>query len=127
MRVLIDTHVLLWWADPGKHRIPRRVLDILENPKSDLVLSMASCWEAALKVDRLGILDDFGALIDRAIRDLRVSILAVEMKHVLVAARLPFHHRDPFDRMLLAQATAEGIPILTADRVMAMYPVTVIW
>lgn len=126
MRVLIDTHVFLWWAT-ADHRLPRRVLDVLENPESDLIFSMASVWEAALKSDRLGILGDFEALIDRATRLLRLSILAVEMRHVVMSARLPFHHRDPFDRMLIAQASIEGIPILTADEVIAKYPVRVIW
>src|SRR5258708_6247044 len=105
MRVLIDTHVFLWWARE-EHRLSRQALDLLENPESDLVFSLASVWEAALKFDRLDI-TDFEALVARASRSLRLSFLAVEMRHILHSAKLPFHHRDPFDRMLIAQAIME--------------------
>jgi PIN domain nuclease of toxin-antitoxin system len=81
----------------------------------------------ALKIDRLGIIEDFEALLDRATRLLRLSILPVEMRHIIMSARLPFHHLDPFDRMLIAQATMEGVPVLTADRAITPYPVQVIW
>jgi PIN domain nuclease of toxin-antitoxin system len=60
-------------------------------------------------------------------RLLRLSILAVEMRHVIMSARIPLHHRDPFDRMLIAQASIEGVPILIADAAIARYPVHVIW
>ena len=126
MRVLIDTHVFLWWANAG-HRLPKRVLQVIENPESDLIFSMASVWEASLKWDRMGTIGEFGALVERATRLLRLSILAIEMRHVIMSTRLPFLHRDPFDRMLIAQATMEGIPILTADELIAKYPVRVIW
>ena len=126
MRALIDTHVFLWWAK-GDHRLPRRVLDILQNPRSDLIFSMASVWEAALKADRIGMIEDLEALLTRATSLLRISILAVELRHAIMSARLPFLHRDPFDRMLIAQANIENIPIITADQAIARYPVRVIW
>jgi PIN domain nuclease of toxin-antitoxin system len=122
----MDTHVFLWWAK-ADHRLPARVLGVLEDPESDLIFSMASLWEAALKADRIGIIEDFEALVDRATRLLRLSILTVELRHVILSARLPFHHRDPFDRILIAQASSEGIPILTGDAAMAPYPVRIIW
>jgi PIN domain nuclease of toxin-antitoxin system len=125
MKVLIDTHVFLSWARE-EHRLSRRALTLLENPESDLVFSMASVWEAALKFDRLGI-TNFEALIARATQRLRLSFLAVDLRHIVHSTRLPFHHRDPFDRMLIAQASLDGIAILTPDAMIARYPVPVIW
>jgi PIN domain nuclease of toxin-antitoxin system len=125
MRVLIDTHVFLWWARE-EHRLSRKALALLEDRESDLVFSMASVWEAALKFDRLGI-TDFEALVGRATRHLRLSILAVELRHIVHSTQLPFHHRDPFDRMLIAQARLDGMPILTVDAMIAKDPVPVIW
>lgn len=126
MRVLVDTCAFLWWAT-GDERLSRRALEVLENPESDLVFSVASAWEIALKMDRLGFVEDFDTLLDRATRILRLSILAVDVRHVMASARLPFHHRDPFDRVLIAQALMDGIPILTVDAAMARYPIRVIW
>jgi PIN domain nuclease of toxin-antitoxin system len=126
MRVLVDTCAFLWWAT-GDQRLSRRALEVLENPESDLVFSVASAWEIALKMDRLGVVEDFDMLLDRATRILQLSIMAVDVRHVIASARLPFHHRDPFDRVLIAQALMEGIPILTGDVGMARYPVRVIW
>jgi PIN domain nuclease of toxin-antitoxin system len=126
MRVLVDTCAFLWWAT-GDQRLSRRALDVLENPESDLVFSVASAWEMALKMDRLGLVEDFDMLLDRATRILRLSIMAVDVRHVIASARLPFHHRDPFDRVLIAQALMEGIPILSVDAAFSGYPVRVIW
>src|SRR6202022_446573 len=99
MRVLVDTCAFLWWAT-GDQRLSPRALEVLENPESDLVFSVASAWEIALKMDRLGFVEDFDMLLDRATRILRLSIMAVDVRHVIASARLPFHHRDPFDRVL---------------------------
>jgi len=126
MRVLVDTCAFLWWAT-GDQRLSRRALEVLENPESDLVFSVASAWEIALKMDRLGFVEDFDMLLDRATRVLRLSIMTVDVRHVIASARLPFHHRDPFDRVLIAQALMDGIPILTVDVAMARYPIRVIW
>jgi PIN domain nuclease of toxin-antitoxin system len=126
MRVLVDTCAFLWWATGDPHLSPR-ALEVLENPESDLLFSVASAWEMALKMDRLGVVEDFDMLLDRATRILRLSIMPVEIRHVIASARLPFHHRDPFDRVLIAQALVEGIPILSRDGAFAQYPVRVIW
>ena len=126
MRVLVDTCAFLWWATGDPHLSPR-ALEVLENPESDLFFSVASGWEMALKMDRLGFIEDFDMLLDRATRILRLSIMAVDVKHVIASARLPFHHRDPFDRVLIAQALMDGIPILSKDAAFSQYPIRVIW
>jgi PIN domain nuclease of toxin-antitoxin system len=81
----------------------------------------------ALKLDKLGIVDEFETLLDRAVNTLRLSILAVDLRHIVQSGLLPFHHRDPFDRIIVAQAIIEGLPILTSDTQIAKYPVRVIW
>ena len=97
----------------------------MEDPSNQLLLSMATAWELALKVDRLGLISGFEPLIQSAIRELRLTILAVELKHIIYSGSLPWHHRDPFDRILIAQALLEGAPILTQDRKIAQYAVPI--
>ncbi len=126
MKLLLDTHVFLWWA-LEEDRLPGRVAELVQDRGTDLLFSVASVWEAALKIDRLGLLQDFEILLERAMRYFRLSILPVEMRHVLVSARLPVHHRDPFDRLLVAQAIVEDLPIVTGDAAIARYPVRVMW
>ena len=87
---------------------------------------MATAWELALKVDRLGFTNGFEPLIHAAIRELRLTVLGVELRHIIYSGSLPWHHRDPFDRILISQALLEGVPILTQDRKIALYAVPII-
>ena len=87
---------------------------------------MATAWELALKVDRLGLAGGFEPLIHAAIRDLRLTVLGIDLQHIIYSGSLPWHHRDPFDRLLIAQALLEGVPILTQDRKIAQYSVPTI-
>jgi PIN domain nuclease of toxin-antitoxin system len=125
MRVLIDSHVLLWWAE-GRP-MPARATEIIEDPANDLLFSMAGAWELALKLDRLGLINRFEPLLHGAIRELGLEILAIQLSHIIYSVTLPWHHRDPFDRILIAQALLEGVPILTADHKIPQYPVQVLW
>ena len=124
MRVLLDSHIFVWWAD-GKP-LSGRIKRILENPSTDLLFSLASAWELALKIDRLGWSGRFEPLIQSGIRELRMTILGVNLQHIIYSGSLPWHHRDPFDRLLIAQALLEGVPILTQDRKIAQYSVPTI-
>jgi PIN domain nuclease of toxin-antitoxin system len=124
MRVLIDSHVLVWWAE-GKP-LSGHIKRTLEDPATDLILSLASAWELALKIDRLGWSGRFESLIQSAIRELHLTILGVELRHIIYSGSLPWHHRDPFDRILISQALLEGVPILTQDRKIAQYAVPII-
>lgn len=126
MRILIDTQILLWWV-LGVDRFSADAKKVILNPGARLILSLASVWETALKLDKLGLTDRFERMLNTAIDDLGLSILSIELKHVTRSGYLPYHHRDPFDRLLVAQAIIEGIPILTADAAIAKYPVQVIW
>lgn len=123
MRLLLDTQVFLWLlADPerlGQH------LGTIQDPANDLLLSAASSWEIAVKVrlGRLRLPDIPQRYVPDRMRALGVEPLAVEHAHALVVAELPMLHRDPFDRLLVAQARHLRLSILTADDAIARYDV----
>lgn len=127
-RVLIDTHVALWWLSTPE-RLSETVLALLLDPHTEVLFSSVSTTEMAVKLAigklRLAIpLDDL--VSDLFHRDGFVG-LTYTHEHALELARLPLHHRDPFDRMLVAQARAEDVPMVTADRAIQGYDVTVLW
>jgi PIN domain nuclease of toxin-antitoxin system len=121
MKFLLDTHLLLWVAGrPDK--LSAEALSLIEAPDSELVFSVASLWEIAIK-SGLGR-SDFSAdarLLRRSLLDNHYSELPVTGQHAVATEGLPPIHKDPFDRMLIAQAMAEGITLLTADGTVARY------
>ena len=123
MRVLLDTHVFLWLnTDPerlGEH------LSLIEDQHSELLFSSASSWEIAIKygLGRLALPEPPERYVPARMRAVGASAVAIEHTHALAVAALPPLHRDPFDRLLVAQAGLLGVPILTADPVIAEYPV----
>jgi PIN domain nuclease of toxin-antitoxin system len=122
--LLIDTHVFLWWRD-GSPRLPERVGDRIREPDADIVVSIVCFWEIAVKraIGKLQFLEDFEeVMIEETFR-----LLTVTYTHLRFLGGLPQHHRDPFDRLLIAQSLAERIPIVTADRTFARYGVSVVW
>lgn len=126
-RYLLDTHVWLWLqADPG--RIAGPVLAELGDPGRTLLLSAASSWEITIKhqLGKLTLPEPPARYVPDRMRRSGTVGLAVEHAHVLAIAELPPHHRDPFDRLLVAQARHLGIPLVTADRTFTSYDVDVI-
>ena len=127
MRVLLDTHVWLWmWGDPEALRNKTRAM--LEDPSTELCVSAVSVWEIAVKeaAGRLRLPVPAEAwLADPLHRD-DVAELPITFAHAIRAGTLPPHHRDPFDRMLVAQAQIEGIALVTADPAMRDYAVEVL-
>jgi PIN domain nuclease of toxin-antitoxin system len=127
MRLLLDTHVLLWaLADP--RRLPGAARDAIEDGDNDVLFSAASIWEIAIKSQVLRA--EFGvdtATIIGAARDLRFDELAVGAEHAAAVAALPPHHKDPFDRLLVAQALTEPARLVTADRALAAYSDDLVW
>lgn len=122
MKVLLDTHLLLWAAG-NPDRIPAPARAILENPDNELVFSAASLWEVAIK-SALGR-SDFRAdphLLRRGLLDNGYTELSISSEHAVAVHGLPPIHRDPFDRMLVAQAMIEGMALLTLDPMVARYP-----
>ena len=128
MRLLIDTHVLIWWTQELK-RLPKRVQKKLSAQDNDIVVSAVTAWEIAIKV-RIGKLDfdrDFLADFDSRISDLGFRSLSLTADHGVTAAALPGPHRDPFDRMLAGQAVVEHMTIVTADPKFKSFGVPVVW
>ncbi len=126
MRLLLDTHVWLWMiAEPD--RLGREAHGILEDASSALVFSAASAWEIAIKwrLGRLTLPEPPRDFVPRCLVRDGIRSLPVESHHALAVAELPDHHRDPFDRLLVAQARAEGLTLLTADRALEAYDVAV--
>lgn len=119
---LLDTHVLLW-AVAAPERIPNDVRDVLTDTRHGLVVSAVSAWEVATKV-RLGKLDAASLVRtwDRRIAGIGATQLPITAEHALYAGEMPWDHRDPFDRMLVAQATLEDLSLVTVDQAIVGLP-----
>jgi len=128
VRVLLDTHTFLWWTSGGS-RISDRARGLIEDPEVEVLLSVASAWEISIKSarGRLQLPVPAERFVPDRLRRHRMSVLDVALPHALRAGALPEIHADPFDRMLVAQAQIEGLPILTADPAIARYEVETIW
>ncbi len=127
MRAVLDTHAFLWGI-AGNKRMSQNARDIFVGP-SDLSLSIASIWEILIKV-QIGKLDlprPAGPYIVSQLAENRIEMLGLNVDHLLALEKIPLHHRDPFDRLLIAQCIEEGLPIITADPVFKNYPIRVIW
>lgn len=121
MRVLLDTHVLLWWLTDDKS-LGDRARSKIEKGENSIFVSVASLWEIAIK-QGLGKIDADLAEIEKEIALQGMVRLGIEADHLIELLSLPHHHRDPFDRMLIAQARAGDMPIMTADSQIAPYSV----
>jgi PIN domain nuclease of toxin-antitoxin system len=122
MKLLLDTHLLLWGSIKPE-RVPVAARSMMEDPAHQLIFSAASLWEIAIKKN-LGRADFQvdPALLRRNLLDNDYTELAVTGRHAVAVAGLPALHKDPFDRMLIAQATADGLLLLTMDPAVARYP-----
>lgn len=124
MRLLLDTHVFLWAADMTERLSPASRTAI-ESASNEVFVSSASAWEIAIKA-RLGQLRFAVESLESVIDRLGFTTLVIAVDHALAAGTLPLHHRDPFDRMLVAQARLEGMTLATADKVLARYDVPIL-
>jgi PIN domain nuclease of toxin-antitoxin system len=125
---LVDTHAFLWDL-LGDHRSSRRAKEIMRSDEHELVFSLVSVWEIAIKI-KIGKLNAVGSSV-AYIRDemdaYGMELLPIRYEHILQLENLPRHHGEPFDRLLIAQAITESIPILTHDEKFPQYPVKLIW
>jgi PIN domain nuclease of toxin-antitoxin system len=128
MRALIDTHTFLWLA-ADQAKLSSRVLPIVKDPGNTLLFSMASAWELAIKVGRgkLQLQTTLEQLLVDVPKQLLLETLQIVPRHLVAVAQLPEHHKDPFDRLLVAQAQAENLPLLSADAVLDAYGIQRIW
>ena len=127
MNLLLDTHAFLWFVT-GDQRLSTRARQAMETADAEMFLSAASIWEMAIKssLGRLTLplpLDEY--IAEKLIQGVRV--LPVDWTHAAAVEKMPFHHRDPFDRLLIAQATAENLPLVSADPELRAYKVKLIW
>lgn len=128
MRLLLDTHAFLWWVE-GAPALGRRAHAAIANANNDVFLSIATCWELAIKLSlgKLRLAQSVERFIPEQLARNGFTLLGLEFRHVARVGDLPFHHRDPFDRVLVAQALQDDLAIVSADRVLRKYGVTVVW
>jgi PIN domain nuclease of toxin-antitoxin system len=126
MTVLIDTHVFLWWVTDDQ-RLSKRARSTIAAETS--LLSVASCWEIAIKagLGKLAVPRPLDRFLQTQIEINGFALLPLTLEALGVLADLPFHHRDPFDRLLAAEATHAGLPIVSSDPVFRRYGVRRIW
>jgi PIN domain nuclease of toxin-antitoxin system len=128
MRLLLDTHSFLWFIS-GSPRLSVPARQAIEDPDNISYLSSASLWEMAIKVSlgKLSLAQPFETLIPQQLALNGIEILDITIAHTALVAQLPFHHRDPFDRLLLAQAQVERMPIIGNDPSFDAYGIARIW
>ena len=127
MKLLLDTQIFIWW-DSEPEKLPAGILQMCEDEANTLVLSVVSVWEIQIKA-QLGKLD-----MDRPLQEIvrdqegsnRVELLSVEARHIFGLQQLPIHHKDPFDRLLIAQSIVEGVPLVSVDALFTQYPIQLI-
>ena len=128
LRLLLDTHTFLWWINDAPE-LSEASRQVISNTDNDCFLSVASCWEMAIK-SSLGKLS-LSKPVDRFVLDQITEngflMLNIELRHVAIVESLPFHHRDPFDRLLIGQAISVKLTIITADSMFSKYDAKLIW
>lgn len=128
MKLLLDTHAFLWWiGDDARLSSPAR--KAIADPGNDLVFSVASAWELAIKtaLGRFEADGPLGPFLEEHIQRNAIRVLPVRLEHAVSVASLPAHHRDPFDRLLVAQAVVEGMTLVSGDRQIRKYDAPVLW
>lgn len=128
MKLLLDTHAFIWWdSDPA--RLPPQVLALCQDPRNMLLLSVVSVWEMQIKLQlgKLRLALPLREIVEAQRQMNNVEILPITLEHVLALENLPVHHRDPFDRLLIAQAVVEEVALVSADPNIARYAVQVVW
>ena len=124
MRLLIDSHAFLWWSEASPH-LSLAARGAIGDPTNELLVSVAALWELTIKASSGKL--NLPADLETMVASQQFSLLSITFVHLRQLAILPRRHRDPFDRMMIAQALAEGIPIATSDRVFASYGLQIVW
>jgi PIN domain nuclease of toxin-antitoxin system len=127
MKALLDTHTFIWWdSDPAK--LSAQALALLQNPTTTVLLSVVSIWEMLIKhqLGKLTLNMPLATLVAQQQAN-GIQMLPITLEHVLAVESLPTPHKDPFDRLLVAQANVEGAVLVGTDPIFAQYPVNVFW
>jgi PIN domain nuclease of toxin-antitoxin system len=127
MNLLLDTHALIWFLE-GDTQLSSTAKSEISNPDNTCFISQATLWEIAIKLS-IGKLEMKNSYQDlpKLIWENGIEILTIEFEHFEYIINLPFHHKDPFDRIIIAQSFIEKMPIVSIDNLFENYPVTVIW
>lgn len=128
MKLLLDTHSFLWFIS-GSSNLSGTARSLIEDSSNQLFLSVASIWEMAIKISlgKLKIGEPFENLIPEQLRLNTIAVLNIEIEHTSALIDLPFHHRDPFDRLLIAQSLVEKMPLISTDSAFDIYGVSRYW
>jgi PIN domain nuclease of toxin-antitoxin system len=128
MKLLLDSHTFIWW-DNDHSKLSPKVLALCQDPANTLLLSVASVWEMQIKAQlgKLTLRLPLGDMVTTQQRANGIEIIPIMLVHTLALDNLPWHHKDPFDRMLIAQANTESAVLLSKDTIFSLYPVTVEW
>ncbi|MEO1433083.1 MAG: type II toxin-antitoxin system VapC family toxin [Cyanobacteria bacterium J06633_8] len=128
MNILLDTHVFIW-STANPERLSQTVTNLLTDTSNTWILSIASIWEMQIKLQlgKLNLNSTLPNLIDNQQRVNNLQILSIETSHIYALNNLPSHHKDPFDRLLIAQGIVEQIPLVSIDEVFDNYPIQRLW
>ncbi|OGW14828.1 MAG: twitching motility protein PilT [Nitrospinae bacterium RIFCSPLOWO2_12_FULL_45_22] len=128
MKLLLDTYSFLWFI-MGSPKLSEKARALIEDRSNEKLFSIASLWEMAIKLSlgKLSLAQPFDVLIPQQLSINGIGLLDIKMGHITVVSTLPFHHRDPFDRLLVGQSMFERLPVLSADPSFDAYPVDRLW
>jgi PIN domain nuclease of toxin-antitoxin system len=128
MRLMMDSHVLIWYVDQD-HLLTPDAHAAITDPANDMLVSAATLWELAIKAGqkKLSLSLPYRQWMNQAIADLELTVLPVTVEYADRQSSLPTHHKDPFDRLIIAQALVENVPVICADPVFDAYGVTRVW
>lgn len=128
MKLLLDTHSFIWFIE-GNPALSRTARARIEDVSNVVLLSVASLWEMAIKTStgKLTLSRQYTELIPEQITHNHITLLDITIDHTIALTTLPFHHRDPFDRMLIAQSLTENMPIISVDTIFDGYGVNRLW
>ncbi|MBE9184018.1 type II toxin-antitoxin system VapC family toxin [Microcoleus sp. LEGE 07076] len=128
MRLLLDTHTFIWYVTDNP-RLSANVKLLIEDENNEKLVSIASIWEMAIKhsIGRLNFSLPFMEFVRQQLSVSNIGLLEININHIEVVASLPLHHRDPFDRLIIAQSMAEQIPVLSVDAIFDAYAIARLW
>jgi len=128
VNLLLDTHALLWFLDDDPPLVPT-AKSLIEDPANRKHVSVATCWEIAIKagLKKLNLGEPATTFLARELATNRFELLGIELAHATFVETLPPHHKDPFDRLLVAQALIDNLPLVSADTILDQYGVTRLW
>jgi len=128
MKLLLDTHTFIWFIK-GNLNLSNTARNLIEDEGNQRFLSIASLWKMAIKVsmNKLTLQAPFTNLVMQQVYGNAIEVLEIRSEHLDVLAKMPFHHKDPFDRLIIAQSIAENIAVISKDSEFGGYPMTLLW